>query len=268
MTDLLSGAWNFRDVAHSTSGAIRPGLLYRAGELTQLDDTGLSQLRELAVTDVADLRSPPEVAQHGADLVPAGVVVHNLPFVEVVASVDAEAPHEHAFQRLMTEKPADESMKDAGRRYMVEEYARFATAEGAQRAMRQTVALLSSGAAVLTHCFAGKDRTGFSVAVVLEAAGIDRDTVMTDYLASNAAAPQLRAQIMERIRIRFNGEIPSDAAEFTEARLSDDVLGVRPEYLDSALGRIEADFGSVPGYLHAAGITDEQLAALRTALRG
>lgn len=268
----LSGAWNFRDVSASTSGAIRPGLLYRAGELTQLDDTGLSQLLEFAITDVADLRSPPEVTRHGTDLVPPGVVVHNLPFVEVVVSVDGseeeEAPHEHAFQRLMTEKPGDESMKHAAQRYMVEEYGRFATAPGARRAMRQTVNLLSSGAAVLTHCFAGKDRTGFSVAVVLEAAGIGRDAVMADYLASNDAAPQLREQIMARIRSRFDGEIPADAVEFTEARLSDDVLGVRPEYLEAALSQVEADFGSVTGYLQAAGVTDEELAALRTALLG
>jgi protein-tyrosine phosphatase len=267
VTDRLSGAWNFRDVSTSTSGAIRPGLLFRAGELTKLDDTGLDQLRTLAVTDVADLRSPPEVIKHGADLVPAGVVVHNLPFVEVVASVDGDAPHEHAFQRLMTEKPDDESLIQAARRFMLEEYARFATASGAQRAMQQTVALLSSGASVLTHCFAGKDRTGFSVAVVLEATGVERDAVMADYLASNDAVPQLREQILERIRTRFDGEIPADAREFTEARLSEDVLGVRAEYLESALGRIETDFGSAQGYLEACGVTEGDLAALRTALR-
>ena len=93
---------------------------------------------------------------------------------------------------------------------------------------------------VLTHCFAGKDRTGFSVAVVLDAAGVDRDTVMADYLHSNAAVPQLRAQIMEMIRSRFDDGIPAEAAEFTEARLSDDVLGVRAEYLDAALDTVAA----------------------------
>lgn len=266
MSNALSGGWNFRDVATSTSGAVRPGRLFRSGELTQLDDTGLNQLQELRVTDVADLRSPPEVARHGADLVPPGVVVHALPFVDVVASVDGDAPHEHAFQRLMDEKPDGESMVDAAKRYMVEEYTRFATAPGARRAVYQTVTLLGSGSAVLTHCFAGKDRTGFSVAVVLDAAGVDRDTVMADYLASNAAAPQLRAQIMERIRIRFNGEIPDEAVEFTEARLSDDVLGVRPEYLEAAIGRIESEFGSVHDYLRAAGVTDDDLGRLRSAL--
>ena len=87
---------------------------YRAGELTQLDDAGLEQLRALGITDVADLRSPREVERHGADLVPDGVDVHLLPFLDIVATIDGEAPHEHAFQRLMTEKPDGESCRGCG----------------------------------------------------------------------------------------------------------------------------------------------------------
>jgi len=264
----LSGAWNFRDVTSSTGGAVRPGRLFRSGELTKIDDAGLRQLQALAISDVADLRSPPEVANHGSDLVPSGVEVHLLPFLDVVATVDGEAPHEHAFQRLMTEKPDDESVLEAGRRYMTEEYRRFAQAPGARRAVHRMVTLLGSGATVLTHCFAGKDRTGFGVAVVLEAAGIDRDTVMADYLQSNTAVPALREQIMARIQARLDGgEIPAEALEFTEARLSDDVLGVRAEYLEAALDTVHDEHGSIAGYLHAAGVTDDAIARLRATLR-
>lgn len=264
----LSGAWNFRDVTGSTGGAIAPGRLYRSGELTQLDDAGLGQLAQLRVTDVADLRSPREVERHGADLVPIGVDVHLLPFHEVVVTVDGDAPHEHAFQRVLTEKPDDESMLEAGRRYMVEEYRRFAQLPGARRAVHRMAALLGNGGSVLTHCFAGKDRTGFGVAVLLEAAGVEQDAIMADYLHSNAAVPQLREQIMTMIRSRAHDEIPSESAEFTEIQLSDEVLGVRPEYLEAALATVRQDYGSVPGYLQAAGLTAADVDALRTALVG
>ena len=264
----LSGSWNFRDVADSTSGAVVPGRLFRAGELTKLDDTGVAQLRDLRVTDVADLRSPREVERHGSDLVPDGVDVHLLPFLDVVAAVDGDAPHEHAFQRLLTEDP-DQSMIEAGRRYMADEYRRFAQAPGARRAIQRMVVLLGDGGTVLTHCFAGKDRTGFGVAVILEAAGVDRDTIYADYLHSNSAVPQLRAQILDTIRQRFeNGELPVEAEKFAEERLSEDVLGVRAEYLDAALATVADDYGSVAGYLRAAEVTDAQIDKLRTALRG
>ena len=256
--------------ADSTSGAVRPGRLYRAGELTQLDDAGSSSCARCGITDVADLRSAGEVERHGSDLVPDGVVVHLLPFVDVVAAMDGESPHEHAFERLMTEKPDDESvLEDAAKRYMTEEYIRFAKAPGARRAVHRTVTLLGGGASVLTHCFAGKDRTGFSVAVVLDAVGYrprHRDGRLP---GQQRAVPQLREQILVMMRRRFDGEIPDEAAEYAEARLSDDVLGVHERVPRQRVqDRRQEQYGSVAGYLRAAGVTDEEIAALRTALRG
>jgi len=261
----LGGAWNFRDVNGSTGGAVKPGLLYRSGELSALDDDGRTQLRSLGISDVADLRSAIEVDKHGPGLVPDGVQIHLLPFVET-AVTDGEAPHEHAFQRLMTEKPTDESTSAAARRYMADEYRGFAKSPGGRRAVHRVITLLGDQRPVLAHCFAGKDRTGFTVGVVLRAAGVDADAVMADYLASNAASGQLRDQILTRIRDRFDGEIPSEMAELTETRLSDDVLGVHEDYLDAALRVLDDEHGSLDGYLNAAGVTATDLDKLRAAL--
>lgn len=196
---------------------------------------------------------------------PAGVEIHHLPFVETPVS-DGEAPHEYAFQRMMTEKPTDESVTDAAARYMSEEYGRIAAAPLAQQAVLRVVKMLGSDRTVLAHCFAGKDRTGFTIAVVLETAGVDRDAIMADYLRSNVAVPQLRESILANLRVRA-AEAP-EILEFAEARLTDAVLGVREEYLDVARRTVESEFGSLTGYLEAAGVTDEDLSRLRRALQG
>jgi protein-tyrosine phosphatase len=259
----LSGAWNFRDVAENAG--IRPGRLFRSGELSNLDEAGRETLARLGVTDVADLRSAPELERHGKGLVPDTVTIHHLPFVETIAS-DADAPHEHAFQKMLTEKPDEESVSDAAARYMIEEYDRIARSGLARRAVHKVVTMLADDDRVLAHCFAGKDRTGFTVAVVLEAAGVDRDAVMADYLASNDAVPELRTHIVETIRNRLS-ETP-EVAEVAEARLTDAVLGVQEAYLDSARRAILDDFGSLDGYLDAAGVTAGDVARLRAALLG
>ncbi len=259
----LSGAWNFRDVAEKTG--IQPGRLFRSGELSKLDDAGRQTLTRFGVTVVADLRSAPELERHGAGLVPDGVTIHHLPFVETIAS-DADAPHEYAFQKMLTEKPDDESIGHAAGRYMTEEYGRIARSPLAQRAVHRVVTMLGDDDRVLAHCFAGKDRTGFTIAVVLEAAGVDRDAVMADYLASNDAVPELRTHIVETIRRRMS-ETP-EAAEVAEARLTDAVLGVQEAYLESARRAIVSDFGSLAGYLVAAGVADDDLKRLRAALLG
>ena len=160
----LSGAWNFRDVAE-TAG-LRPGRLFRSGELSHLDDAGRSTLAGLGVTDVADLRSPVEVQRRGAGAVPDGVAVHNLPFPEVSHHHDGEAPHESSWQKMMTEY-SEQDPSLAAQRWMTQEYERFPTLGGARRAVRQLITMIGDGRRVLVHCFAGKDRTGFAVAVAL-----------------------------------------------------------------------------------------------------
>jgi protein-tyrosine phosphatase len=258
----LSGAWNFRDVADETE--IRPGRFFRSSELSRLDDAGRAVIRRLGITDVADLRSAREVERHGPGLVPDGVEVHLLHFHEVSA-VDGEAPHEATFQKMMSEKPDDEDVAVAAARFMIEEYRRFPALGGAQRAVRQVISLLADERPVITHCFAGKDRTGFTVATVLEPAGVPRDAIVADFLRSNAAVPQLREQILESVRERTETD---EEVTFAEARLTHEVLGVREDYLDATRRSIEENYGGLRGYLEAAGVTAEDLARLRAALLG
>jgi protein-tyrosine phosphatase len=268
MAPELSGAWNFRDVSESTA-ALRPGRLFRSSELSRLDDDGRAALRRLGITDVADLRASREVARRGPGRVPDSVDIHLLPFPDLGDEEPTDgddAPHEHAFQKLLTESPEGASLGDAAARYMIDEYRQFPTRNGAQRAVHRVVTLLAAGRPVLTHCFAGKDRTGFVVATVLEAIGVDRDTIVADYLRSNDAAPQLRSRITEMIQQRSDTELTPEVVTFTEARLSDEVLGVRAEYLTAARETIDQFFGSLDNYLRDAGVSEADVDRLRNAL--
>jgi protein-tyrosine phosphatase len=243
----LQGAWNFRDVA-DTTGVVRPGRLFRSGELSELGDEGRSELRRLGVTDVADLRSRSEVLRHGPGLVPDGVDIHLLPIPDLPpdeVNPDGEAPHEHAFRRLLEDKPDGEPVSEAATRYMVDD-----------------------GRTVLAHCFAGKDRTGFTVALVMEAAGVDRDAIVADFLQSNQAVPLLRERILNAMRERVDVDMTPELISITEARLSEEVLGVRAEYLDAARRTIDDNFGSLDGYFRSAGITTADVTRLRDALLG
>jgi protein-tyrosine phosphatase len=261
--DALSGAWNFRDIAEETG--IRPGRFFRSSELSALDDAGRAALSGFGVTDVADLRSLREVERRGPGKVPDGVAIHMLPFHELAAN-QAEAPHESAFQKMMTEKSDDEATAAAAGRFMTEEYERFPALPGAHLAVRQVISMLADERPVLTHCFAGKDRTGFTVAFVLETVGVKRDAIVADFLRSNDAVPRLRESILESVRTREGNT--DEIVTFAEARLTEEVLGVREEYLDAAWRTIAADYGSAAGYLEAIGVTPDQVKRLRASLVG
>ena len=263
----LSGAWNFRDVAH-TAG-IAPGRLFRSSELNKLDDAGRGMLTEIGVTDVADLRSQAELQRRGPGAVPEDVVIHHLPFPEVAHSHPdseaAEAPHETAWQKMMTEY-SDEEPAEAGQRWMTSEYERFPTLGGAQRAVRKIITLLADGKPVLVHCFAGKDRTGFAVAVALEAAGVDRDAILADYLHSNSATTRLREHILETTRSREG--VTDEVVSFMQSRLTDEVLGVREQYLSTSRRIVDENYGGLDDYLRACIVSTDDVARLRSQLVG
>ena len=260
----LSGAWNFRDVAETTG--VLPGRLFRSSELSNLDDTGRLVLSEVGVTDVADLRSPAELERRGPGAVPDDVAVHHLPFPEVSHTHEAaESPHESSWHKMLTE-PSDEDPGEAALRWMTGEYERFPTLAGARRAVHRIVTLLGQDRPVLVHCFAGKDRTGFAVAVACEAAGVDRDAILADYLRSNDAVARLRARILETMRSREG--MTDDVVSFAASRLTDEVLGVREEYLVAARRVLDETYGGLAGYLAAAGVTDDDVSRLRARLLG
>ena len=254
---------------HFSSDDLKAAITQQLVELSDLCDDGRDELHRLGVTDVADLRSRREVERHGPGRVPDGVTIHLLPIPDLGPDdldADGDAPHEHAFRRLLEDKADDEPVSEASRRYMTDEYSRFPTYNGAQQALHRVVNLLADGRSVLAHCFAGKDRTGFTVALVLEAAGVERDAIVADFLSSNQAVPQLRDRILEAVRQRSDVEVTPELMAFTEARLSDEVLGVREEYLDTARRTIDENFGSLDGYLRSAGITEGDVTRLRSAL--
>jgi protein-tyrosine phosphatase len=111
--------------------------------------------------------------------------------------------------------------------------------------------LLEAGSpALLFHCTAGKDRTGFGAALILSALGVDRDTVLEDYLATTRlwrGAADIRKSL---------------------ASVAGDVLtSVHPQFLDAGFAAMEAAHGSVEGYLEAkVGLGRARRDALRAAL--
>jgi hypothetical protein len=101
---------------------------------------------------------------------------------------------------------------------------------------------------VLIHCMAGRDRTGMIAALVLDLLGVDRDTVFADF---SRGAREINAWWA------IHGG-PQGVA-------TDEQLG---GYLVAAKVTLNAFLDAVDSeqYLRAAGVTDEQLTALRSRL--
>ncbi|WP_040812008.1 tyrosine-protein phosphatase [Nocardia concava] len=232
---LISGTFNFRDVggARTVDGRkVRTGVLLRSAQLSRVDPTGLLALSELGVTDVHDLRGPAEIEYIGHDVLPDGVRLNVTPFDSRMGEAP---PHEARDHRTAAT-------------HMLEVYRMFPALPEAHLAIKSLADSMLTGTA-LVHCAAGKDRTGWAVATLLRAVGVTEEDVYADYLLSNDAVPTLRAFMAG-----------------SDVDVSDDLLGVRADYLDSATNSMHETHGGLDGYLAAIGIEAEQRDALRARL--
>ena len=93
--------------------------------------------------------------------------------------------------------------------------------------------------AVLWHCTEGKDRCGLTTALILEVLGVDRKTIMEDYLKTNIVNLPKAIRIRDRL-IRTQGKEMAEAAY--QAYIADE------RYLRAAWETMGEDYvGGMPG---------------------
>ena len=95
---------------------------------------------------------------------------------------------------------------------------------------------------LLYHCTAGKDRTGFATFLLLSALGIDRETIIEDYLSTNRYMDEFAQRHLDRLS--QNNEIDTDKIE--------SIFYAKESYLEGALDAIETDYQTVENYLATA----------------
>ncbi|MGB0099266.1 MAG: tyrosine-protein phosphatase [Nocardioides sp.] len=243
----LASADNFRDVAGSgpghptlAGGRVRRGVFYRSNEL-QLTDADAASLSALGICAIHDLRGISEVEAHPDVAVP-GAVWHHV-----------------SITGIPTEMVKGLADTDAARRVMREVYDGFVRSAGSRAAYSQLLtSLATDGTPQLFHCTAGKDRTGWAAALLLEIAGVDRATIVEDYLLTNQVSSTTRAKYLALIAEHLG---PDKVAVYEPTML------VEPEYLDAAYEAVAADYGSVEDYLRRGlGLDDRLVDALRERL--
>ena len=118
--------------------------------------------------------------------------------------------------------------------------------------------LAHSSDAALYHCSAGKDRTGWTSALLQSIAGVAPATIMNDYLATNQyEAGQIAAELAA-IRAA-----KGDAA----AAIVAPTLGVQSSFLQAALDQVVASYGSMDAYLtQGLGLSQADIYVLRAKL--
>jgi protein tyrosine/serine phosphatase len=108
---------------------------------------------------------------------------------------------------------------------------------------------------VLIHCMAGKDRTGMVAAILLDLAGVARETIAEDYALTAERLRPLEREWLE------NGPGEREERAAQQARFEP-----RAEVMLEVLSHLDQRYGGVEPYLLRAGVTPEDIARIRARL--
>jgi protein-tyrosine phosphatase len=214
----LEGAVNVRDVGGlplDGGGVTASGVLLRSDNLQGLTQRDVAVLEDLGVGTVVDLRTGGEVELEGpGPLVGRVDIRHRSLYPEKGARTDVavedimigNAPIVDVYLGYLNHRPDS----------IVGALEDIAAGEGA----------------VLVHCAAGKDRTGIVVAFALAAAGVSREAIVADYVAT----AERISLIMARLRAS-----PTYAADLDDE--PDEAHAPRAETMEAVFDALDSRHG-------------------------
>lgn len=236
----LEGAVNARVVV--------PGVLIRADNMQSLSAKDVRVLIDQEGLEVViDLRTNVEVTLEGPGPLTAEAAVrieHRSLYPDSGGHTDLDADTVKPWGPADENESADEP--PTVRAYMSYLSRRPDSVVGAVRTIAR------ADGAVLVHCAAGKDRTGVVVALALDAAGVDRDRIVGDYLATGQRIEAIMARLVSSstYRAELEGHDPQQHAP---------VIGT----MERVLSLVDQRFGGPAAWLSAHGLSDLDLERLR-----
>ena len=244
----LAGVGNARQLGgyRIADRHVKDGVLLRTADLNHITPEALEMLRKkYHIQTVIDLRMSTERNRLPDPEIPGAKNLH-LPVLDMEDMLEGADPE--LAERFMD--PGRDRMKLFDRIY--EEgflsdqlYVNFLLAERGKRAYRaffKALLQLDEGRAILWHCADGKDRTGCAAMLTLFALGASRETVMEDYLLTNACNARLLEGIRQRVAPLGFPPAKLDALLFLSGAVSE-------AYMDNAINALSREYGSVQGYL-------------------
>ena len=241
---------NFRDLGGLIGideRKLKTKKLLRSGELVKLSADDISRLvDDLKLRSIIDFRSADEVKKQPNDTIKCVDYMN----IDVLADTMQNVPSFDEMLKQLTLQKAETFMLDV--------YAKLVTSKRALAGYRMFIdALLScTDGALLFHCAAGKDRTGFGAAIILKILGVSDHDIMEDYLKTIEGRQAANKAMIEKYRTL--GLSDEQLAAFSM------MMSVKREYLQASFDIIDEVYGNFDGYLYdGLGVTAAQINTLR-----
>jgi len=238
---------NFRDLGglKTQDGRyVNWGRFYRADALHDLLSSEFSYIDYLNINKVFDLRSDAEILQ-AKDNLPTNVIYEHFPIFDDKNSGMLQGIQQKMSQGVLTKADAEELLMQANESFAIHDSNKFDTL------LHQII--VQDNKPNVFHCTAGKDRTGFTAAMILAILKVDRKTILDEYEMTNFYTEA-------KIKKYIDGVINQKMLEGKmEPAAIGALMSVNKKYLEAAFKIIDAKYGGIDQYIkNQLGFSDEQ----------
>ncbi|MFN0091981.1 MAG: tyrosine-protein phosphatase [Acidimicrobiales bacterium] len=235
----LEGACNARDLGGlpARGGRTRPGVLARSDAVHELTEADVAALVDgYGLRHVIDLRAPGERREQGRGALGRRSVAYSE--LDVISD-ELIAERRRARLAALEAGPVEVEALIAEGYWQLLEHGAGAFCAALRAAAEP------AGAPALVHCSAGKDRTGVLVALLLDAAGVERPAVVADYAATDSRIGLVRDRLAQMPAYK---DLAAEAPEM--------LMRAHAGTMERFLARLDAECGGAAAWFDAQGGAD------------
>ncbi len=256
----LEGTTNTRDIGGYQTGdlsTIRSGQIIRSENLSRLTASDFQKLEEIGLNTVIDLRTQKEHEKS-----PTIWLGENPPQFFHFPVGDTNNDWFRAQRKMMK---GNRFTEEQSLELMVEGYRMIAEEGPPSYQKLMEVVLDQSNWPILIHCNAGKDRAGVAVTLILESLGVDRETIMEEYLLTNEIGRTEKKAILLSRKSKKIGRGNKFGKGSSPSAWSP-IVGVRAEMLEAFYASVDENYGSMDAFLSELGVDQDARSELVASL--
>lgn len=189
---------NFRDqggYVAKDGRTVKWGKLLRGGPFFNLPDEGKAYLDNMEIKNIFDYRDVDEAGK-APDYVPKGTTHYLVPAMRVnMTNKKADANVHKTIEESADEVTSEEIYQEHIDGFKL----LYTDLPFHNPSYEKLFEAMDRGESLYQHCSAGKDRTGVGCALALFALGVDKETIIGDYLLSATYREEVNKKIIDKL---------------------------------------------------------------------